>query len=141
MGEKQKVSLETTVEDFVKELGWKDKERRKNLRQTEKRMESRIYNELRITCYTDKTLAEFKDYTERLPQGLASFRNLGKKAISHLNNELIRHGIEPIIPKVGKMKKRYLGSVDHPLNYRLYGEDYLKYNGFTLKDIYKRGFN
>lgn len=138
MGKKLKITLKTTLEDFVGKGGWRNEERREKISEPRKQLESRIYHRVWEAGYLHRTLGEFKKYAERCSYGLGSLGDLDKKSIYYFNNELKRHGIEPIIPRLNKMDEKTLSHVQHWNNYRLYGGDYLKYNGLKKNDIYKR---
>jgi len=138
MENKRKINLKTTLDDFVGGGGWRNEERRGKISELRKQMESRIYHSFTEIGYMHRTLGEFKKYAEGCVYGLASFAHIDKKCIHYFNNELKKNGIKPIIPRLIKMDKETSSRIQHWNNYRLYGRDYLKYNGLKRKDIYKK---
>lgn len=138
MENKKKISLKTTLDGFVGEDGWREEGRRKKISCKSKQLESRLYYAIIESGYIHKTLEEFKKYAESLRYGMASFAHIDKKSMDYFNNKLKRNGIEPIIPRLNKMDEENLSHVEHWRNYGLYGRDYLKYNGLTRKNLYKR---
>lgn len=137
MEDKQRISLKTTLDEIVGDNGWQKEERRNGLSEDIKCLQSRIYNAIWEAGYRHKRLGEFKSFMEKATYGLASLAHIDKKSVDYFNNELKRNGIEPIIPRLSKMDKKSLSHIQHWINYRIYGRDYLKYNGLTKKDIYK----